>query len=247
MCVFFCLSDRPQYPGIRIPSQMSRRLSRSWDGPELAGQQHPRSNTAYFHAIRNGGNMSILPKCCCAVPVCGDNHLLLVLRTRAGTCMCNGAGALLTPLSHRGVSIAHPSHLLAGCCCDSLVVLPRLSCPRGEATAMFKHKKRLEHTTAGPGCRSDGPYHPPTHPSDSGAHRRGSWDHPLFVITQSWSVISLRLCPLRLISVQSIAALAVTIGPNWRVASPTPPWDPRGPHTPRWPLEGPGTVLFCGC
>ena len=112
---------------------------------------------------------------------------------------------------------------------------------------MFKHKKRLEHTTAGPGCRSDGPYHPPTPSSDSGAHRRGSWDHPLLVITQSWSVISLRLYPLRLISVQSIAALAVTIGPNWRVASPTPPWDPRGPHTPRWPLEGPDTVLFCGC
>ena len=152
------LYEVPRYP---YPSSNERAACwRSWErkghGPGLAGQQHPHSsNTAYFHATSNGGNMSHCPHAA-RVPVCGDNHLLgpscPPSEQRAGAC----ATVLAHCSRHCRTGDVHcpPFTLAAGCCCDSLVVLPRLSCPRGEATAAIKHKRGpLEHTqgqAAGP-------------------------------------------------------------------------------------------------
>ena len=129
------------------------------------------------------------------VPVCGDNHLLgpscPPSEQRAGVC----ATVLAHCSRHCRTGDVHcpPFTLAAGCCCDSLVVLPRLSCPRGEATAAIKHKRGPPEHTQGQAAGSTGHFTPPTPSSDLRRHRRGSWDRPLFIITQSWSVISSRL------------------------------------------------------
>ena len=201
----------------------------------------PSSNTAYFHATRNGRNLSTLPTCC-AVPVCGDNHHLAPScppsEQRAGA----GAAVLARCARHCRTGDVHrpPFTLAAGCCSwlSGRVASSELTERRGPA--VIKHK-RGHWSTTGPGCRSDGPCHPPAPPSDPGAHRGGSWDRPLLIITHGWSVISPRLTYYdRIRSFKKHTRTKDDFRPLWHRAGPhQPPRESLRPLAPGGSISGP--------
>ena len=130
------------------PRRRERRRAGTW-----RTAAPPSSNTAYFHATRNGRNLSTLPTCC-AVPVCGDNHHLAPScppsEQRAGA----GATVLARCARHCRTGDVHrpPFTLAAGCCSwlSGRVASSELTERRGPA--VIKHK-RGHWSTTGPACR----------------------------------------------------------------------------------------------
>ena len=119
------------------------------------------------------------------VPVCGDNHLLgpscPPSEQRAGAC----ATVLAHCSRHCRTGDVHcpPFTLACRCCCGSLVVLPRLSCPRGEATAVIKRKRGHWSTPQGQAAGPTGHFTPP---------------HPLVTSGATGGVRGTALCSLSL-------------------------------------------------
>ena len=150
-----------KHRGIRIPARMREPLvgdrgDGRGTGRDLQDSSTPTAATRHISmppATEETCHTAHMLRVCLSAATI-TSLVLPVLRLNSGLVRVQRCWRIAHATVAQGVSIAHPSHLLAGCCCDSLVVLPRLSCPRGEATAAIKHKRGpLEHTqgqAAGP-------------------------------------------------------------------------------------------------